>query len=109
MSVGASARQIKLMVLKDGYRPVIEGLVLGLWGGLAGRVIARAYMNVDVNVVDPWMLLITPIPLMLAAFFACYLPASRAARCRSDGGAALRVIRDSPGRIATERHWRSLY
>ena len=40
MSVGASARQIKLMVLKDGYRPVIEGLVLGLWGGLAGRVIA---------------------------------------------------------------------
>ena len=26
MSVGASARQIKLMVIKDGYRPVIEGL-----------------------------------------------------------------------------------
>ena len=25
MSVGASARQIKLMVIKDGYRPVIEG------------------------------------------------------------------------------------
>ena len=79
MSVGASARQIKLMVLKDGYRPVIEGLILGLWGGLAGRVIARSYMDVDVNVVDPWMLLITPIPLILAAFFACYLPASRAA------------------------------
>ena len=37
MSVGATARQIKLMVIKDGYRPVIEGLVLGLWGGLAGR------------------------------------------------------------------------
>ena len=67
------------MVLKDGYRPVIEGLVLGLWGGLAGRVIARSYMDVEVNVVDPWMLLITPIPLILAAFFASYLPASRAA------------------------------
>ena len=40
MSVGASARQIKLMVLKDGYRPVIEGLILGLWGGVAGRLIA---------------------------------------------------------------------
>jgi ABC-type antimicrobial peptide transport system permease subunit len=79
MSVGASARQIKLMVLKDGYRPVMEGLMLGLWGGLAGRVVARAYMGVEVNVVDPWMLLITPIPLMLAAFFACYLPAARAA------------------------------
>jgi predicted permease len=79
MSVGASAREIKLMVIKDGYRPVIEGLILGLWGGLAGRVIARSYMDVEVNVVDPWMLLITPIPLILAAFFACYLPASRAA------------------------------
>ena len=80
MSVGATARQIKLMVIKDGYRPVIEGLILGLWGGLAGRVIARAYLEVDVNVVDPWMLLFTPIPLICAAFCACYWPASRAAR-----------------------------
>ena len=80
MSLGATARQIKLMVMTDGYRPVIEGLILGLWGGLAGRVLARAYMDVDVNVVDPWMLLFTPIPLILAAFCACYWPASRAAR-----------------------------
>jgi predicted permease len=79
MSVGATAQQIKLMVIKDGYRPVFEGLVLGLWGGLAGRVIARAYMDVDVNVVDPWMLLFTPIPLVVAAFAACYWPASKAA------------------------------
>lgn len=80
MSVGATARQIKLMVIRDGYRPVFEGLVLGLWGGLAGRVIARSYMDVDVAVVDPWMLLFTPIPLIAAAFVACYWPASRAAR-----------------------------
>ena len=32
MSVGATARQIKLMVFKDGYRPVIEGLMLGTVG-----------------------------------------------------------------------------
>ncbi len=80
MSVGATARQIKLMVIKDGYRPVFEGRVRGLWGGLAGRVIARSYMDVDVNVVDPWMLLLTPIPLIAAAFVACYWPASKAAR-----------------------------
>ena len=80
MSMGASARQIKLMVIKDGYRPVMEGLILGLWGGLAGRVIARGYLDVDVNVIDPWMLILTPIPLVLAAFGACYLPASKAAR-----------------------------
>ena len=79
MSLGATTRQIKVMVMKDGYRPVLEGLVLGLWGGLAGRVIARAYMDVEVNVIDPWMLILTPIPLVVAAFAACYWPASRAA------------------------------
>jgi len=81
MSVGATASQIKLMVLKDGYRPVFEGLALGLWGGLAGRIVLRAYMDLEnAVVVDPWMLLLTPIPLIAAAFWACYLPASKAAR-----------------------------
>lgn len=80
MSVGASARQIKVMVIKDGYRPVVEGLMLGLWGGLAGRVVARAYMGVELAVVDPVMLLVTPMPLLLAAFCACYWPAARAAK-----------------------------
>jgi ABC-type lipoprotein release transport system permease subunit len=37
-------------------------------------------MDVDVDVFDPVMLAVTPIPLILAAFWACYLPASRAAR-----------------------------
>ena len=80
MAVGASAMQIKTMVMKDGYRPVVEGLVLGLWGGLAGRMIVRSYIDVDVNLFDPWMLMITPIPLVIAAFWACYIPAARAAR-----------------------------
>lgn len=80
MSVGASAAEIKWMVLKDGYRPVVEGLFLGLWGGIAGRIILRSYMELEnVTIVDPWMLALTPIPLIAAAFWACYLPASRAA------------------------------
>jgi len=79
MSFGASAAQIKRMVLKDGYRPVLEGLAIGLFIGLAGRVIVRAYLDVDVSVVDPWMLLVVPIPLILAAFCASYFPAHRAA------------------------------
>ena len=80
MSVGATAGQIKLMVLKDGYRPVIEGLALGLWGGLAGRFLLRAYTDLEnVTIFDPWMLLLTPIPLMAAAFCASYWPAARAA------------------------------
>jgi putative ABC transport system permease protein len=79
MSLGATARQIKMMVLKDGYRPVLEGLTLGVWGGFAARVLARAYLELDVNVFDVSMLLVTPIPVTAAAFCACYLPARRAA------------------------------
>jgi len=79
MSFGASAAQIERMVLKDGYRPVLEGLAVGLVIGLVGRQLVISYLDVDVSVVDPWMLLVVPIPLILAAFCACYLPARRAA------------------------------
>jgi putative ABC transport system permease protein len=78
MSFGASAAQIKRMVLRDGYRPVLDGLLFGLSIGLVGRAIVRTYLELDVTIVDPWMLLVAPIPLLLAAFFACYLPARRA-------------------------------
>jgi predicted permease len=77
MSCGASTWRIKWMVLRDGYRPVLDGLVLGLWGGLAGRAIVRSYLDVDVAILDPWMLLV-PIPLIAAAVCACYVPAHRA-------------------------------
>jgi putative ABC transport system permease protein len=80
MSVGASSSQIRRMVISDGYRPVLEGLILGLWGGLAARVIVRNYLNLDVAIFDPAMLIVTPVPLVAAAFCACYLPAARASR-----------------------------
>jgi ABC-type antimicrobial peptide transport system permease subunit len=79
MSFGATSAQIKRMVLVDGYRPVLDGLVFGLLIGLIGRACARAYLELDVAIVDPWILVVTPIPLIAAAFFACYLPARRAA------------------------------
>jgi predicted permease len=80
MSLGATARQIKLMVVRDGARPVLEGLVLGLWGGIAMRLIIRSYTDLDVAVFDAWMLLVAPVPIVLAALCACYLPASKASR-----------------------------
>ena len=39
MSFGATSAQIKRMVLMDGYRPVLDGLVFGLLIGLIGRAI----------------------------------------------------------------------
>ena len=79
ISLGASPGQIKRMVLKDGYRPVVEGLAIGLFIGVIGRVIVRAYNDLDVSVVDPWLFFVVPMPLIVAAFCACYFPAQRAA------------------------------
>jgi len=90
MSLGASAAQIRWMVLGDGYRPVVEGLALGVFIGLAGRAIVRARMELDIPIVDPWMLVGVPIPLVVAAFFACYFPARRAASV--DPNVALRQL-----------------
>jgi ABC-type lipoprotein release transport system permease subunit len=80
LSLGASARQIKTLVLRDGARPVIDGLILGLWGGVAGRILIRSYTDLEVTVLDPWMLAVSPAPIVLVALFACYWPAARAAR-----------------------------
>lgn len=88
LSLGASAQQIKWMVLKDGYRPVLEGLAIGLFVGLAGRAVVRALVVAPMVVVDPWMLGLAPIALIVAAFWACYVPAHRASRV--DPNVALR-------------------
>ena len=79
MSLGATAGRIKRMVLQDGTRPVLEGLALGLFGGIVGRAIVRAYMEIDTPLLDPWMVAVVPVPLILAGLCACYLPARRAA------------------------------
>ena len=90
MSFGATAGQIKRMVLSDGYRPVLQGLAIGLFIGTAGRVIVRSVVVAPIDVVDPWMLAMVPVPLVLAAFCACYLPARRASTI--DPNVALRHL-----------------
>lgn len=90
MSFGASAPQIKHMVLKDGYRPVLEGMAIGIFIGVCGRAIIRAYLDAKMTVLDPWMFATVPVPLILAACCACYLPARRAASV--DPNVALRHL-----------------
>ena len=80
MSLGATAAQIKSMVIRDGARPVFDGLVLGLWGGLVGRVLVRSYVDIEVAVFDPWTLWMAPVPIAMAAVCALYVPAARASR-----------------------------
>lgn len=39
----------------------------------------RAYLDIEVSIIDPWMIFAVPVPLIVAAFCACYLPARTAA------------------------------
>jgi predicted permease len=90
MSIGATRGEIRRMVLKDGYLPVLDGLAFGLLIGLIGRALVVRYLEIDVPIVDPWMLIVVPIPVFLSAFCACVLPAQRAAGV--DPNVALRQI-----------------
>jgi putative ABC transport system permease protein len=90
MSLGATAGQVRAMVLRDGYTPVLQGLAIGLFIGMAGRAIVRSVMVAPLDIFDPWMLLAVPIPLLLAAFGACFLPARRASKV--DPNIALRHL-----------------
>jgi predicted permease len=90
MALGASPGGVIGMVLWDGLRPVIFGILAGTAVGAAARVLIQpqfARMLPQQNVIA---LISVPILLLTAGFAACYLPAQRAARINPN--AALREL-----------------
>jgi putative ABC transport system permease protein len=79
MALGAAAAQIKGLVLREGIRPVLDGVLLGLFFGAVTRGIMRASIDQQVQMIDPAVFGLVPIPFAIAALIACYLPARRAA------------------------------
>jgi putative ABC transport system permease protein len=90
LAIGAARADIFGLVVRDGLRPVAKGLVLGLGIGVAARVMVKTFVATDISAVDPWPLLLLPIPFIAAAVAACYLPAARASRV--DPNVALRDL-----------------
>jgi hypothetical protein len=91
MALGASRRAIVQLVLKDGFRPVIEGAVIGFGSAAAlGLWLKSTFTEIELTAIDPLAIALGLGPLLIAATMACYFPARRAARV--DPNVALREL-----------------
>ena len=79
MALGAQQEEVLRLILKDGMRLGLYGAAIGVVGVYAlGRVMRSTLYGV--HTVDPLSLGIVAAVLFTAAFFACYIPARRAAK-----------------------------
>jgi len=79
MSLGATAAEVRRMVLRQGLTLVATGLALGL-AATAGVSRLFASQLMGVSAYDPLSYAVTTALLVATAAAACYLPARRAAR-----------------------------
>ena len=79
LALGAHGSDIVGLVLREGMRVVLAGLLLGLALAAAGSRLLGAWLY-GVSPWDPLAFLLAPAVLGLVAFLACYVPARRATR-----------------------------
>jgi putative ABC transport system permease protein len=79
LALGAQSRDVLLMIVKQGSKLIIVGLVIGLAGAFAAtRVIASLLFGVTTK--DPFTFVAAAVLLALVALLACYIPAWRATK-----------------------------
>ena len=90
VAFGARASDVAMMVIRQGFRLILVGSVLGLLGAyVLGRVLgSMGGLLYDVSPTDPVTFIGISALLVAVGVLACYLPARRAARI--DPMAALR-------------------
>jgi putative ABC transport system permease protein len=79
MALGAQARDVLALVLKQGMALALAGVGLGLAAAAALTRLIKSLLF-DVSVTDPLTFASVALLLMLAAMLACYLPARRATK-----------------------------
>ncbi len=79
MALGAQARDVLKLIVRQGMSLTLMGIGAGLGGAFAlTRLLASLLFGVGAT--DPMTFLWIPVLLAAVSFFACYLPARRAAR-----------------------------
>jgi predicted permease len=79
IALGAKRQQVMRLMLRDGLRPAIFGLVLGLVASSGVAHFLRS-MLYGTPALDPAVFLVVSVTLLLVASAACAVPAWRASR-----------------------------
>jgi predicted permease len=79
VALGASQARIVRLILKDGLRPIAEGVFIGLGAAIVIRYFMQMGLEGRLAPIDAAMFLLAVVPLAVAGFAAAYLPARRAA------------------------------
>ena len=88
MALGARGTDVNRMILLQGLKPALAGLMIGLAGAAFATRILQSQLF-GVTPADPMTFVIVPLLLLAVAVLACVLPAIRATRL--DPTAALRA------------------
>jgi putative ABC transport system permease protein len=79
MALGAQARDVLKLIVRQGMSLTVVGIVVGLAGAFAlTRLLANLLFGVGAT--DPTTFLWIPVLLAAVSFLACYIPARRAAK-----------------------------
>lgn len=79
MALGATARSVRRMVVRQGARVVLVGIVLGVAAAIASTRFLRTLLY-DVNPVDPLVFVGMSAMMVAIGMLASYMPARRASR-----------------------------
>jgi putative ABC transport system permease protein len=77
MALGATSADVNRLVVMQGLKPALIGIVVGLVGAAFASQILRSLLF-GVTPIDPLTFTIVPPALLAVAVLACYLPATRA-------------------------------
>jgi putative ABC transport system permease protein len=78
VALGAEREEILRLVVRQGMRPVIAGIAVGIAGGIALMRYVQTLLF-EIAPTDPMALVLTPALMMVVALAACWIPARRAA------------------------------
>ena len=79
MALGASGSDVFSLILRQGARLIIPGIIIGIAGAI---LVTRLLTSVlfEVTATDPSILIGVAFVLTVVGLLACYIPARRAAR-----------------------------